>query len=347
MHFFLKEYNDMSIGLLRSYLGEESMVDEKLILASIHGVVIVERDKEGWREIVRALEEERPTSVIGHNGLLLAGARSGVYRLTDAGQSWKSADNGLNVKYVLWLAAAPDDATYFAGTEPASIFISRDGADTWEESAGVVDLREHYRWSLPYSPEAGCVRGFAFNGGHTYAAVEVGGALHSSDNGSTWELVPGSSGRPFQGQPEAAFVHADVRSIEIHPSSPEHVFAQTGGGFYISQDGGATWNESCHCYCRAAWVDPEDAQHIILGPAEFVDRGGRIEMSRDGGETWQTASDGLDTPWPRTMVERFTQVGAELLAMLSNGKVYAARLDGLKWRRILSDVKGVRAIAVI
>jgi hypothetical protein len=45
------------------------------------------------------------------------------------------------------------------------------------------------------------------------------------------------------------------------------------------------------------------------------------------------------------MVERFTQIGGELLAVLSNGELLAAPLATLAWRRILPDVKDVAAAA--
>ena len=57
------------------------------------------------------------------------------------------------------------------------------------------------------------------------------------------------------------------------------------------------------------------------------------------------ASDGLDVPWPRGMVERFLQVGDELMAILSNGQLLAAPLETLAWRRILPEVSGVTAAA--
>jgi hypothetical protein len=45
------------------------------------------------------------------------------------------------------------------------------------------------------------------------------------------------------------------------------------------------------------------------------------------------------------MVERFTQIGGELLAVLSNGELLCAPLATLAWRRILPDVKDVAAAA--
>jgi hypothetical protein len=230
-----------------------------------------------------------------------------------------------------------------AGTEPAGIFVSGDGGDSWRERPDVAALRDRYGWYLPYSPAAGCVRGFAALADRVYASAEVGGVLRSDDRGERWRLAAGSSGEPGFSTPAAAQVHPDVHSILVHPSSPDLVFAPTGGGFYCSADGGATWRRLYRCYCRAAWADPQDANHLILGPADGVSYNGRIEESHDGGKTWQWASGGLSVPWARHMVERFEQAGDELIAILSNGEVVASPLSSLSWRRILPEVARVAA----
>ena len=101
------------------------------------------------------------------------------------------------------------------------------------------------------------------------------------------------------------------------------------------------------CYCRAAWTDPADSAHIILGPADYVDSVGRVEESRDGGQTWNPASAGLKVPWRKHMVERFMQIDSELFAVLSNGELLVTQLSALNWQRILPDVKDVNAITAM
>lgn len=317
----------------------------KLILATQKGIVICERDDQGWHKSSHGLKDQHATSVIAREGVILAGTENGIFRSVDEGQSWEAASDGLSSPHIRWMAFHPDISDFeFAGTEPANIFVSRNGGDLWRSCPEVAQLRDTYQWSLPYSPEAGCVRDFAFHGSRVYAAVEVGGVLISDDKGETWQLAEGSDGKPDLEGPPAPYVYPDVHSLEIHPSSPDLVYAPTGGGFYRSMDGGKTWILLYDCYCRAVWVDPIDSEHMILGPADHVDSNGRIEESRNGGQNWSLASSGLKVPWRRGMVERFFQADEELFAVLSNGQLLSASLSNLEWSRVLPDIKDVDAI---
>jgi photosystem II stability/assembly factor-like uncharacterized protein len=323
-----------------------------LILATTNGVVVCEPgspDEHGnsdWLELRRALRGQGITSVIAREGVILAGTRAGVLRSDDLGATWKGASQGLSTPHVRWLAYHPDISDFeLAGTEPAGIYISHDGGESWRACPEVATMRDEHGWSLPYSPAAGCVRGFAFHGERAYAAVEVGGVLISDDRGENWRLVDSSQSNPPYLPPGA--VHPDVHSIEVHPSSPDLVYAPTGGGFYRSRDGGKTWSLHYRGYCRAVWIDPGNPEHLVLGIAEGVDYNGRIEASHDGGSTWQAASQGLNVPWRRHMVERFTQVGDELLAVLSNGELIAAPLATLEWGYILKEINGVNAVTTL
>lgn len=317
----------------------------QLYIATNNGLIIGEQVRGEWQITRRVLEGKHLTSVVAREGVILTGSREGVMRSDDGGTTWRNASDGLTNKYVRWLAYHPDISDCeFAGTEPADIFISRDGANSWRECSGVVALRDAHHWFLPYSPQAGCIRGLAFNGSRVYAAAEVGGALRSDDGGVTWRLCDGSNGNPDLEGPPAPFVYPDVHSIHVHPSSPDLVYAPTGGGFYTSQDGGVTWELEYDCYVRALWLDNNDPSHLVLGPADNVDRNGRIEESRDGGKTWTLISDGLTVPWKQHMVERFVPVEKELFAVLSNGEIFVARLGEWKWIRAFGEIRNANAL---
>ena len=322
-----------------------------LYIATTNGVFSACREEEGWHKTKGSLSAHFVTSVAACEGFILIGTKDGIWRSVDDGQNWDEASTNLLNRHVRWLACSSESETFaLAGTEPAAIFVSRDNANTWTACPEVENLRDASGWFLPYSPEAGCVRGFSLFGfsaqlARVFAAVEVGGVLISNNSGNNWQLVEGSDGNPEMNRPLGELIHPDVHSIDVHPTSPDLLTAPTGGGLYRSSDCGRTWKCLYTCYCRAVWVDPDDPQHIIFGPADGVSKNGRIEESRDGGQTWNLASKGLDLPWPQHMVERFYQSNEELLAVLSNGELWSTELKAIEWHHILADIKGITAIA--
>jgi hypothetical protein len=320
----------------------------EIYIATGSGLLVAENGPKGWTVTAGGLADELVTSVIAREGVILAGTSNGVYRSESGGKEWKSASVGLTIPYVRWMAFHPAVSDLeFAGTEPAGIFVSHDGANNWRACPEVAILRDAKKWFLPYSPEAGCIRGFAFNGLRAYAAAEVGGLLRSDNRGERWSLAEASSGDPNLGDTPEPLIYADVHSVAVHPSSPDLVYAPTGGGFYRSMDGGKTFQCLYDCYCRAFWVDAADPDHLILGPADGVSENGRIEESCDGGKTWKPASTGETVPWPDYMVERFEQIGDQLFAVLSDGSLIAAPLATLQWQRILPDVEGIHCITTM
>jgi photosystem II stability/assembly factor-like uncharacterized protein len=314
------------------------------------------------------------TSVAVQANRIVVGTTSGIFVSDDRGATWVASSQGLEVAHVRWIEADPARHRLFVGTEPAAIFVSDDGASTWRRGREVEALRDKFGWFLPYSPEAGCVRGFAFHGDRAYAAVEVGGVLASDDSGESWRLAAGSDGVPSFGEPRAGFVRPDVHMLRAHRDSPGSVWAATDGGVFASTDAGATWRRiGAPQYTRAVWVDPESPRHLVAGPARSVGRGGTIMETTDGGLSWVQAKAGLDVPWPGAMVERFATVERHLIAVLSDGRLFETEIaevtggevrEGgdssgdsrgdsavgggmLRWRAILTDVQGAEAVAAV
>lgn len=320
-----------------------------LLIATNDGLWEGTRDGATWTARRQWLAGQRVTAVIAREGVILAGTRQGICRSSDGGETWHAADNGLDIKYVRWLAYHPERSDFeLAGTEPAGLFVSRDGGDQWQGAPEVTALRDRHNWFLPYSPEAGCVRGFAANGDRLYAAVEVGGLLRSNDAGQTWALAPGSDGRARFGSPPGGHIHPDVHSVAVYPDDADHVVAPTGGGLYASRDGGQTWRRLGSAgYIRAVWINPERPDHWVAGPAAGVDRRGTIEETIDAGETWRDVSAGLGTPWPRHMVERIEAVDGHLLAVLSNGRLVASPLGAWAWMALGNGLPHVNAVTAV
>jgi hypothetical protein len=300
----------------------------RLLLATSHGLAICEAGANDWRVLRRELRESYITCVVAAEGVILAATKDGIYRSDDVGDSWQAVNGGLANRHIRWMAYGAEEAQrVFAGSEPAAIYLSENGGLSWQVRPEVSELRERHSWYLPYSPEAGCVRGFAFN------------KSRGNDFGETWRLN-------LLGDNQANAIHPDVHSIAVHPSSEDLVAAPTGGGFYLSRDGGLNWeNRYPGSYCRALWWHPTDPDWMVLGSAEWVDRNGRIDQTRDGGLTWSDAAGGLDVPWRRHMVERFLQIDDQLMAVLSNGELLASPLGSFSWRTLLPEVRDIHAVA--
>lgn len=136
-------------------------MNQQLFIATANGLVTGERDEAGWKAGQRMLEGQALTRLAASDGARIAGTRDGIYRSTDRGQNWVEASDGLTTRYVRALTAHPTlPGLVFAGTEPAAIFVSRDGGKTWREAPEIAHLRYMHGWFLPYSPGAGCIRAF-------------------------------------------------------------------------------------------------------------------------------------------------------------------------------------------
>lgn len=123
--------------------------------------------------------------------------------------------------------------------------------------------------------------------------------------------------------------------------------AGSAAGVQRSDDGGANWALRHHHYARARWLDPDDQQHILLGPAASVGERGRIEVSRGGGESWNLASGGLPALWPRDRMERFIPASGELLAVMDGGRLFVSPLRAWQWRQLLPEAGHVSAAAFV
>jgi len=67
----------------------------------------------------------------------------GVYKSTDAGNSWRSVNVGLKSKAIRALAMDPDDSqSLYVGTSDRGVFVSRDGGRAWSPlNTGLMTLR--------------------------------------------------------------------------------------------------------------------------------------------------------------------------------------------------------------
>src|SRR5512132_2613769 len=154
------------------------------------------------------------------DGTVLAGTYGdGLYRSTDGGETRSRVEAGLTAPAVCFIAPDPGHPdALLAGTEPARLFRSDAGGQTWEELDGITRIDGHEEWFLPYSPRAGATRnvyGPPDRPGRLLAAAEVAGLLRSDDDGRT------SVCEPVLGD-------EDLHHITGHPDDPDLLYAATG-----------------------------------------------------------------------------------------------------------------------
>jgi len=227
-----------------------------------------------------------------------AGPDRGVYRSTNAGQTWEKVLFVNDSTGAIDLVIDPKNpATLFAAAwqrvrrhnradldgEASGIYRSRDGSNTWQR-LGVAN-------GLP-GPASNIGRiGLAICAAqpeNLYALYinnnTYGGLYRSRDGGNSWTQTDPNR-RLQSGFANFSWYFGNVR---VHPNNPEQVYV-LDTAIMGSFDGGQTWpvfygyNPSypgLHVDHHALAFDPANAQRLING------NDGGINISKDAGKNW-------------------------------------------------------------
>jgi photosystem II stability/assembly factor-like uncharacterized protein len=156
---------------------------------------------------------------------------AGVFRSTDGGVTFELVDslvrNGI-------LSVSPDfarDATIFAGSRNG-LAVSRNGGDTWER-VGVV--------FSPTTIEAIGISPAVADDGTVLVSVRGEGLFRSVDRGVSFEPVTSDL---FPSTLEIAALDAFPTANPIQFADDGTVVAYADGAVVISNDGGASWNQT-------------------------------------------------------------------------------------------------------
>ncbi len=253
----------------------------------------------------------------------------GVWKTTTGGASWQPVDDFMANLAVSTLVMDPTNPNIlYAGTgegfynadglRGAGIFKSADGGATWTQLSSTTNANFYYVNRLAIAPSngllvlAGTSNGIwrSTNGGvswtRTYtndAALDLNfhptdstraiasgwsGAWYSVDSGVTWNAA---AGLPTTGRVEVAYA----------PSSPNIVYASVdanngevwrsvnGGQSYTRMNTGNYFLGSQGWYDNALWVDPTDANTLVVGGID-------LWRSRDGGASLTKISQWWSAP---------------------------------------------------
>ncbi|MFZ0031200.1 MAG: hypothetical protein WAK84_04940 [Candidatus Cybelea sp.] len=254
-----------------------------------------------------------------------------------------------------------DSDTVYAGVEDAALFRSADGAQTWEELAG---LRTHAT-ADSWQPGAGgmCLHTVILDptdAKRIFVAISAAGAFRSDDAGATWRPVNRglkSNGIPQQ---EAEVGHC-VHRIAMHPSNPNVLFMQKHWDVMRSDDAGDSWREVSGNlptdFGFAIDVHAHEPETIYVVPIKSdsehfpIDGRLRVYRSRTGGDAWEPLTNGLPQANCYVNVLRDAMAVDTLDSCgiyfgTTGGQVYVSPDSGETWRAIVRDLPAVLSVEV-
>jgi photosystem II stability/assembly factor-like uncharacterized protein len=180
-----------------------------------------------------------------------------LYKSTDSGQTWTSANSGLTDGPRALAAASA--GSYWAAVGNGA-FHSGDAGATWTRMGA----------GLQESPSAVTALG------QTVIAYGSNNLNVSGDGGLTWR-----SYAPFTG-----IFGAGVQSVAIAPSATSTIYALDGNSarVYLSTDGAQSFTKKAALFGNALAVSPDDASTLVGANCSTIYR------SSDGWTTTQSAS---------------------------------------------------------
>jgi photosystem II stability/assembly factor-like uncharacterized protein len=307
----------------------QAQPSDRLVVGSVDGIFVFERDaKRRWSLKGKGLEGCFVSALTRlESGALIAGTHGlGVARSTDGGLTWKLANAGLS-QFDVWVVKAErlgGRERLFAGTLPAHLFVSDDGAASWRELAALREVPSAPQWSFPPPPHQGHVLDVGVLQDRLFVGIEVGALLCSDDAGETF--------RELAVNPDVSEV--DIHRLVLHPKRPQRILAATGWGMIVSDDAGATWRKGERLpgidYPIPLVAHPDDPDLLFVAggegwPPNWYQIGrsrAKIARSRDGGASWQRLLGGLPDG------QRPTFGGLALEAWDGGHAVFAADTDG-------------------
>jgi hypothetical protein len=296
-----------------------------------------------------------------------------VLRSTDLGKSFKETksapafpkDDGRALANIWSLEPGQDKKDLWCGVEPAALFRSNDGGDTWEMVPGISNHEHARKWH----PGNGglCMHTVLREGQRVHLGISTGGHYLSEDGGQTFAAANQGIGAGFFPDPYPEFGQC-VHKIASHPDVPSRLYIQNHGGWperpgigvLRSDDHGHTWRSIAKGlpsdFGFPIVVHPHEPETIYVVPLEPSTRtcpGGApaVWRSENGGDSWQRLAKGLpkkDTYFTvlRDALDIDNLQSPALYFGTTTGKLWIGRDGGEKWECLFDALPPINCVKV-
>jgi len=296
-----------------------------------------------------------------------------VLRSTDLGKTFKETksapafpkEDGRALANIWSLEAGGDRKDLWCGVEPASLFRSEDGGDSWEMVPGISNHDHARKWQ----PGNGglCLHTIVRDGNRMHLGISTGGHYLSEDGSKSFTASNQGVGVGFAPDPFPEFGQC-VHKIARHPDAPARLYMQNHGGFperpdigvLRSDDHGRTWRSIAKGlpsdFGFPIVVHPHDADTVYVMPLDASTRtcpgsAPAVWRSENAGESWKRLARGLPKKESYFTILRDAMTIDELKSPAlyfgtTTGQLWIGRDGGEEWSCLFDALPPIHCVKV-